>query len=101
MIIDSLCFSHTVPIQVYSPEPEHFQQSSNEIWDAVCTAVGTVSRKVNQMDKVAGAPTTTPPTVLGIGFAATCSLVVLGNAGIGLRCAADACMMVKFLRQFD
>ena len=50
-----------------------------EIWAGVCTAVGTVSRKVEQSLKA-------KPAVLGIGFAATCSLVVIGQADVGLRC---------------
>jgi D-ribulokinase len=47
------------------------EQSSNDIWRAVCAIVrDAVSR--------AGVP---PKSVAGIGFDATCSLVVLGQDG--------------------
>src|SRR3712207_8630047 len=46
-------------------------QSSNDIWRAACASVrGAVTR--------AGVP---PESVKGIGFDATCSLVVLGHGG--------------------
>ncbi len=47
------------------------EQSSTEIWDAVCAVVreAVVSAKVD------------PEAVIGLGFDATCSLVVLGEGG--------------------
>jgi len=47
------------------------EQSSNDIWRAVCTSVRDAVSK-------AGVP---PESVAGIGFDATCSLVVLGQDG--------------------
>jgi D-ribulokinase len=47
------------------------EQSSEDIWRAVCSSVRGVIGK-------AGVP---PETVGGIGFDATCSLVVLGEGG--------------------
>ena len=74
----SIVNSHSVAIEVYSPRKDYFQQSSTEIWHAVCTCIGTLSRKIEQETK-------SKPVVLGIGFAATCSLVVIGNADNGVR----------------
>ncbi|XUY28936.1 FGGY-family carbohydrate kinase [Agrobacterium sp. rho-8.1] len=47
------------------------EQSSTEIWDAVCTVVRAVVSK-SGVD---------PAKVIGLGFDATCSLVVLGEGG--------------------
>ena len=47
------------------------EQSSNDIWRAVCASVRDAVSK-------AGVP---PESVAGIGFDATCSLVVLGQDG--------------------
>ncbi len=50
------------------------EQSSDEIWQAVCTA----TRKAIAQADIA------PSAVAGIGFDATCSLVVLGEGGVPL-----------------
>ncbi|MFQ3612049.1 MAG: FGGY family carbohydrate kinase, partial [Fimbriimonadales bacterium] len=55
------------PIQIHRPQPEYAEQSSQDIWQAV----GKVVRQVVQESGIA------PERVLGIGFDATCSLVVL------------------------
>ncbi|MCA1322507.1 FGGY-family carbohydrate kinase [Herbaspirillum sp. alder98] len=55
------------------------EQSSNEIWAAVCASV---------QQALAGSGMT-PEQVIGIGFDATCSLVVLGEGGEPLSVAAD------------
>jgi D-ribulokinase len=47
------------------------EQSSNDIWRAVCTSVRDTVSKANVLTK----------SVAGIGFDATCSLVVLGQDG--------------------
>ena len=51
-----------------------FEQSSAQIWDAVCVSVreSVAAAKIDPID------------VVGIGFDATCSLVVLGPQGAGL-----------------
>lgn len=51
--------------RTWTPQPEYFQQSSDDIWDAVCATVQEV---------IQGIP---PHSIKGIGFDATCSLVVL------------------------
>uniref|UniRef100_A0A8C6LWZ2 FGGY carbohydrate kinase domain-containing protein n=1 Tax=Nothobranchius furzeri TaxID=105023 RepID=A0A8C6LWZ2_NOTFU len=53
------------PLSIWRPKPEHYVQSSTEIWQRCCTAVKRVTRGVQKNQ------------VLGIGFDATCSLVVL------------------------
>ncbi|MDI6834183.1 MAG: FGGY-family carbohydrate kinase [Rhizobiaceae bacterium] len=50
------------------------EQSSTEIWEAVCAIVREVVASA-RID---------PATVIGIGFDATCSLVVLGEGGVPL-----------------
>ena len=58
------------PIRLWRPEPEWAEQSSDDIWAAVCAAV---------REAVAGCAE--EPRVVGIGFDATCSLVVVDAAG--------------------
>ncbi|XP_062920336.1 FGGY carbohydrate kinase domain-containing protein isoform X6 [Mobula hypostoma] len=53
------------PIQIWEPQPEYYEQSSADIWAACCT----VSKKITQMVDLSH--------IQGIGFDATCSLVVL------------------------
>src|SRR5262245_56820373 len=55
------------PIQLWRPHPEHVEQSCKDIWRAVCAAVRTALR----------AASVTAKQIRGIGFDATCSLVVL------------------------
>lgn len=58
------------PIRLWRPEPEWAEQSSDDIWAAVCAAV-----------REALAACAETPQVVGIGFDATCSLVVVDAAG--------------------
>ncbi|XP_067391547.1 FGGY carbohydrate kinase domain-containing protein isoform X5 [Emydura macquarii macquarii] len=53
------------PIQIWEPQPDHYEQSSDDIWAACCT----VTKKVVQGVDVAW--------IRGLGFDATCSLVVV------------------------
>ena len=55
------------PIQLWQPKPEWAEQSSDDVWDAV----GSVVRQVVADSEI------DPAQVVGIGFDATCSLVVL------------------------
>ena len=55
------------PIQMWRPESDFVEQSSDDIWAAVCHAVRTA------IDEAGAAP----EAVRGIGFDATCSLVAL------------------------
>ncbi|KAM4641136.1 FGGY carbohydrate kinase domain-containing protein [Discoglossus pictus] len=52
-------------IQIWEPQPDHYEQSSDDIWAACCK----VTKKVAQM-AVTG-------RIRGLGFDATCSLVIL------------------------
>ncbi|PGH57423.1 ribulokinase [Azospirillum palustre] len=58
------------PIRMWKPDPEWAEQSSDDIWAAVCAAV-----------REALAACAKTLEVVGIGFDATCSLVVLDAAG--------------------
>jgi FGGY-family pentulose kinase len=57
----------THPIRIHRPREDFVEQSSDDIWRAACAAVGDAMRE-------AGAA---PEHVRGVGFDATCSLVVL------------------------
>lgn len=57
------------PIRIWKPTPEHVEQSSNDIWKACCAAT-------RQALKQSGLSAS---DIEGVGFAATCSLVVLDD----------------------
>lgn len=65
------------PIRMWRPAPGHVQQSSGDIWAAVCTAVRGAMRGLDGR------------RVRGIGFDATCSLVVLDAAGRPVTVSPD------------
>ncbi|KAM6989567.1 FGGY carbohydrate kinase domain-containing protein [Tautogolabrus adspersus] len=56
------------PISIWEPQSAHYVQSSTEIWETVCTVVKRVTHSVERSQ------------VRGIGFDATCSLVVLDQS---------------------
>ncbi|RRJ96562.1 ribulokinase [Opitutaceae bacterium TAV4] len=58
-------------IRMWKPQPDFVEQSSDDIWEACCTATREALAK-------AGAA---PAQVRGIGFDATCSLVAVDAAG--------------------
>ncbi|XP_047444848.1 FGGY carbohydrate kinase domain-containing protein isoform X1 [Mugil cephalus] len=53
------------PISIWEPQSDHYVQSSTEIWEKCCTVVKKVTHGVERN------------CVRGVGFDATCSLVVL------------------------
>ena len=57
----------TTPFPVWKPAPDFVQQSSAAIWQSVCASTRSAIKE-------AGAA---PDDVVGIGFDATCSLVVM------------------------
>lgn len=57
------------PTQTWNPQPNHYEQSSENIWSAVCECVRTVAAVVPKEQ------------IKGIGFDATCSLVALDKGG--------------------
>lgn len=65
-------------ITVHNPFSDIYEQSSNEIWAAVCWCISelvqTFKNKEDSSFKIGG-----------IGFTATCSLVVIGPDRKGLR----------------
>lgn len=67
----SLIASATHPIQMWPTPGEIFEQSSEDIWQAICIAT-------RQAMHDAGA---NPASVAGIGFDATCSMVIVGKDG--------------------
>ncbi|TMS09458.1 FGGY carbohydrate kinase domain-containing protein [Larimichthys crocea] len=56
------------PISIWEPQTDHYVQSSTEIWEKCCTVVKRVTQNVERSQ------------VRGIGFDATCSLVVLDQS---------------------
>ncbi len=63
--------SGSAPVQVFRPKPDFVEQSSNEIWTAVCASLKEAVARAGVL----------PADVRGIGFDATCSLVALGEQG--------------------
>ena len=61
----------TEPIRMWNPQPDHYEQSSEDIWHAITVTVKQVLAEAN----VSG------DQIAGISFDATCSLVVLDQAG--------------------
>lgn len=68
-----------VPVSVHHTLPRHMEQDSEEIWSAVCAAV-----KAALIEGGVAAD-----TVLGIGFDATCSLVVRDGNGKPISVSAS------------
>ena len=66
------------PIQTWTPRPGYAQQSSQDIWTAICEATRSALEMLDE-----------PGQVIGIGFDATCSLVVLGGDGQSLSVDPD------------
>ena len=67
------------PLEIWYPQPDHVEQSSRDIWDAVGGAV-------REARHVADVPA---DAVVGLGFDATCSLVAVGADGLGVAVNAD------------
>ncbi|RKK05652.1 ribulokinase [Pseudoroseomonas wenyumeiae] len=65
------------PIRMWRPRPGFAQQSSTDIWAAVCAAVRNALAELG------------PIRVRGIGFDATCSLVALDAAGDPVSISQD------------
>lgn len=65
----TLIASHSVAIETFHPKPDFVEQSSSNIWSAICEATKAVMSAGN----------ITPNQVKGIGFDATCSLVVMDS----------------------
>ncbi|NOU34432.1 MAG: FGGY-family carbohydrate kinase [Polyangiaceae bacterium] len=59
----------TAPVQIFRPAELFAEQSSEDIWRAVCAAVAIALREGDVR----------PEEIVGIGFDATCSLVALGD----------------------
>ena len=59
--------SSVTPIKIWNDIVDHFEQSSNDIWQAVVSCVNDVMKKCALK----------PSQITGVGFDATCSLVVL------------------------
>ncbi|ROT63789.1 putative FGGY carbohydrate kinase domain-containing protein-like [Penaeus vannamei] len=67
--LGSVVKMHTIPITVSNPKPDFYEQDSEEIWTSVCEAVKFVTSEI--ADK---------SSIHGLGFDATCSLVVLDGS---------------------
>uniref|UniRef100_A0A8D0HK38 Carbohydrate kinase FGGY N-terminal domain-containing protein n=1 Tax=Sphenodon punctatus TaxID=8508 RepID=A0A8D0HK38_SPHPU len=53
------------PTQIWAPQPDHYEQSSDDIWAACCTVTKKIVRGIDTS------------RIRGLGFDATCSLVVV------------------------
>lgn len=71
--------SATKDTQTFRDENDHriFEQSTNDIWDAICSCV----RNVIGCEDANSSTRIDPARVLGIGFDATCSLAVTDLQG--------------------
>lgn len=58
-------------IQIWSPKPDYYEQSSDDIWNGV----------LHTVKKILSDSGVTKEQIGGIGFDATCSLVVIGDDG--------------------
>ena len=65
-------------ITVNNPAPDFYQQSSDEIWTAVCCCISELATNISKNNHRKW-------KIGGIGFAATCSLVALDSSHRGLR----------------
>ncbi|MGR3577262.1 MAG: FGGY family carbohydrate kinase, partial [Sagittula sp.] len=71
-------------IAIWKGDGNRVEQSSDDIWSAVCQAVrGAIA-----------ASAVDPASVAGIGFDATCSLVILGQGGVPLPVGEDRNIIV-------
>ncbi|MFB3896056.1 MAG: FGGY-family carbohydrate kinase [bacterium] len=59
-----------VPIKLWKPKPDYVEQSSENIWQSVCATVKAVMKSSGVK----------PEQIIGLGFDATCSLVVLDKS---------------------
>ncbi|XP_053985764.1 FGGY carbohydrate kinase domain-containing protein [Hylaeus volcanicus] len=59
----------TCPIEIFHPAPNFYEQSSDNIWSAVCHVVKSVVADISA------------DNVKGVGFDATCSLVAVDETG--------------------
>lgn len=66
-------------IKIWKPKTDFVQQSSENIWEAVCHSVKQAMTQANLGAQQIG----------GLGFDATCSLVVLGESGKPLTVSPD------------
>ena len=64
-------------IRIWRPQPNFVQQSTNDIWAAVCAAVRQALAKAGAVE------------VYGIGFDATCSLAVVDADGAAVSVSPD------------
>jgi FGGY-family pentulose kinase len=64
-----LISSHSEEIQTWNPLPLHYEQSSNNIWNSITKSIHKILEKT-QIPK---------EEIIGIGFDATCSLVVIDS----------------------
>ena len=75
----TLLASAVEPIELWRPLPDHAEQSSDDIWRAVAKVVRASCRQAGVQSSA----------VVGIGFDATCSLVVLDRADQPLAVNAE------------
>src|SRR5262245_21227086 len=60
------------PIQVFKPAADHYEHSSEDVWRA-CAEASRAAVRESCID---------PEKITGVGFDATCSLVVVGGGAV-------------------
>eukprot|EP00026_Physarum_polycephalum_P006749 Phypoly_transcript_06801.p1 GENE.Phypoly_transcript_06801~~Phypoly_transcript_06801.p1 ORF type:complete len:559 (+),score=52.18 Phypoly_transcript_06801:37-1713(+) len=73
--------SATHPITTWKPKHDFYEQSSTDIWNAICTCVKSVLATSG----------ISPLLIKGVGFDATCSLVVLGEDTKPVTVSPEGC----------
>ncbi|XP_017843809.2 FGGY carbohydrate kinase domain-containing protein [Drosophila busckii] len=76
-------------IKTWTPEPHYYEQSTDDIWQAICKVVKQVIAGINKSQ------------VKGIGFDATCSLVILGTDGAPLTVSKNGAVEQNVILWMD
>lgn len=76
---------HVTPIRTWRPQPDHVEQSSEDIWRAICTCVREAVAQSRAQSLAQGGAV----RIEGIGFDATCSLVAIDAEGAPVSVSLD------------
>ena len=74
-----LISNHSRAIQAWRPKPNYVEQSSEDIWKAICTCTRAILRESG----------IAPEAIKGLGFDATCSMVLVDAEGHPVTVSPD------------